>query len=176
MQNSSSSEETYIPAEDTMFFAGYLEKESGSSALEIGTGSGYLAEILEHNFDLVVRTDLDFNSLVGQRDTNCVCCDGASALRKKFDLIVCNFPYLPSEQILDITTDGGPEGTQVPLHIIETTISCLKTEGKMLLLTSSLANYGKLVREMESKNLSVRIIAKKRMFFEELVLVEARFS
>lgn len=175
MQNNSSSVETYLPAEDTLFFAGFVRGERGSCALEIGTGSGYLAEILEKSFDLVVRTDVDFASLAGQSDANCVCCDGASALKEKFDLIVCNFPYLPSERILDRTTDGGPEGIQVPLHIVETAISCLSAGGKMLLLTSSLANYEKLIGEMKSRRLLVSIVGKKKMFFEELVVLEARF-
>jgi release factor glutamine methyltransferase len=175
LQNSSSDMGTYVPAEDTLFFAGFVQKESGTSALEIGTGSGYIAEILEKNFDLVVRTDIDFASLAGQSDTNCVCCDGASALREKFDLIVCNFPYLPSEQILDRATDGGPEGLQVPLHIMETAAPRLKAGGRMLLLTSSLANYEKLIREIESRQLSVSILGKKSLFFEDLVVLEARF-
>lgn len=167
--------ETYVPAEDTFFLAKYIKNEKGQMALEIGTGSGYLARILEENFDVVVATDVEFASLKGQepRSQNTVCCDGASALGAKFDLVVCNLPYLPSDNIVDKAVDGGPEGLLIPHKIIESASVCVKPWGKMLYLTSSLANYEKLMSQTESLNFSVRILAKKKLFFEELVLVEA---
>jgi release factor glutamine methyltransferase len=167
--------ETYVPAEDTFFLAEYIKNEKGQMALEIGTGSGYLARILEENFDVVVATDVEFASLKGQepRSQNTVCCDGASALGAKFDLVVCNLPYLPSDKIIDKAVDGGPEGLLIPHKIIESANVCVKPGGKMLYLTSSLANYEKLMSHTESLDFSVRILAKKKLFFEELVLVEA---
>ena len=66
MQNKS----RYEPAEDTFFLADIIQNEKGNSALEVGTGSGYLAEILKSNFDLVVATDIDFDSLVSHEKKN----------------------------------------------------------------------------------------------------------
>ncbi|HXW02462.1 MAG TPA: HemK2/MTQ2 family protein methyltransferase [Candidatus Nitrosotenuis sp.] len=174
MQNKLS--DTYTPAEDTFFLAECVAKERGESALEIGTGSGYLAGILQKNFDFVVATDVDFGALRGQaaKVHNKICCDGANALGKKFDLIVCNLPYLPSEKIIDKTTDGGPEGLLVPLDIIESASHCIKPGGKMLFLTSSLANYQKLVEKVQSLGFSATITAKKKLFFEELIIIEAK--
>jgi release factor glutamine methyltransferase len=172
LQNESA--ETYAPAEDTFFLASYIQKERGHSALEIGTGSGYLARILQQNFDLVVATDIDFGSL-NKKDTiqNKVCCDGARALAHGFDLIVCNLPYLPSDDISDRTVDGGPDGLQIPIQIIESANTCIRPGGKLLFLTSSLANYQGLIDAVRSKGFSVTLTAKKKMFFEELILVEA---
>lgn len=165
----------YTPAEDTFFFAGYVERERGHAALEIGAGSGYLTRILEGNFALTVGTDIDFGSLNGQQDKikNPVCCDGASALYGKFDLVICNLPYLPSDKVVDRAIDGGAEGLLIPLGIVLSAKGCLRPGGRMLLLTSSLANYGKLVKEIESMSFAVKIIGKKRMFFEELIVLEA---
>jgi release factor glutamine methyltransferase len=173
LQNKSA--EAYAPAEDTFFLAEHIGRESGEFALEIGTGSGYLAKLLQQNFNLVVATDVDYVALKGQHDKikNNVCCDGASALGQKFDLVVCNLPYLPSEKIIDKTIDGGPEGLVVPLSIIRSAISCIKQGGKIILLTSSLANYQRLMEKTQSMGFSVRIIAKKRLFFEELIIFEA---
>lgn len=175
MQRGSSEQAIYTPAEDTFFFAGYVEKESGCRALEIGSGSGYLTRILEKNFTFVVGTDIHATSLMGQqyKIANPVCCDAAEALRGKFDLVVCNMPYLPSDTITDRAVDGGPEGLQVPLHIVRSARSCVSPEGKVLLLTSSLANHEKLVREMEVLSFAVNMIGKKRMFFEDLLVLEA---
>jgi release factor glutamine methyltransferase len=54
----------YVPAEDSIFLADYLENQKGRSALDIGTGSGILAKVLSKNFDLVVATDIDRKSVV----------------------------------------------------------------------------------------------------------------
>jgi release factor glutamine methyltransferase len=165
--------ETYSPAEDTFFLAEYIAKEKGKTALEIGTGSGYLAEILKQNFELVITTDIDFHSLKNQKNKNGICCDSADALAQKFDLIVCNLPYLPSDDISDNTIDGGPEGLLVPLKIIKSASSCVKAGGKILFLTSSLANYQKLIEKTQHIGFSVSILAKKKLFFEELIIVQA---
>ena len=109
MQNNSN---TYEPAEDTFFLEDYIKNQKGQCALEIGTGSGYLTKILEKNFDFVVGTDIDFSAISRQtaKIQNGICCTGADALTKQFDFIVCNLPYLPSEEIEDRTVDGGKEG------------------------------------------------------------------
>jgi release factor glutamine methyltransferase len=167
--------DTYTPAEDTFFLAEHSAKETGRAALEIGTGSGYLAKILEKNFAVVVATDIDFGALTGQeaKVQNGVCCDGASALGAEFDLIVCNLPYLPSDHILDRTVDGGPEGFAIPYSIIKSASACVKPSGKMLYLTSSLANYQKLIKSTELLGFSVKILTKKKLFLEELIIIEA---
>jgi release factor glutamine methyltransferase len=164
-----------MPAEDTFFLAEHMANERGQAALEIGTGSGYLAKILERNFTLVVATDIDAGTLENHKLQNVVCCDGASALGIKFDLVVCNLPYLPSDDIVDKTVDGGHEGLTVPLQIIESASTHLKNDGKMFLLTSSLANYEKMIEEIEKKGFVVRILAKKKLFFEELLILETRY-
>jgi release factor glutamine methyltransferase len=165
--------ETYSPAEDTFFLAEYVAQEIGQSALEIGTGSGYLAEILQQNFELVIATDIDFHSLKNQKNKNSICCDSADALVQKFDLVVCNLPYLPSDDISDNTIDGGPEGLSIPLKIIKSASLCVKPGGKILFLTSSLANYQKLIDKTQEMGFLVSILAKKKLFFEELVIVQA---
>jgi release factor glutamine methyltransferase len=172
LQNRSA--EAYAPAEDTFFLASFVEKERGESALEIGTGSGYLAQILQQNFGLVVATDIDFVALHEGKAQNKVCCDAADALAQKFDLIICNLPYLPSDQITDSAVDGGKQGLQVPFKIIESASSRVRNGGKMLFLTSSLADYEKLMDAMSSRGFSASVLAKKKLFFEELIIVEAK--
>jgi release factor glutamine methyltransferase len=175
LQGSSIDVRSYGPADDTFFFAGYVEKEKGSLALEIGTGSGYLTKILEQNFETVVGTDISFNSLRSQKERilNPICCDGAGALRGRFDLVICNLPYLPSDVVVDRAVDGGPEGLLIPIHIMESVVQCTGSGSKVLLLTSSLASWGKLIKKIESMGFKVKVIGKKKMFFEELVVLEA---
>jgi release factor glutamine methyltransferase len=168
----------YDPAEDTFFLADHIQSETGQAALEIGTGSGYLAKILEKNFDLVVATDIDYTTISTQDEKiqNGICCVGADALSMQFDFIVCNLPYLPSDNISDRAVDGGREGLEVPIQIIKSAKYRLKPGGKMLYLTSSLANYAKLMQQTELLGFDVRVLSKKKLFFEELIIVEAILS
>ncbi|MBI1828250.1 MAG: methyltransferase domain-containing protein [Thaumarchaeota archaeon] len=175
MQNKSIKTEYYLPAEDTLFFADHIQNEKGKSALDIGTGSGYLANVLLPNFEVVVATDISFDATKKAHNLiqNCICCTSADPLAMKFDLVICNMPYLPSEEIIDSTVDGLDEGLIVPLQIIKSVKNVIKKGGKMIYLTSSLANHKKLLEETESSGFYTKIFATKKMFFEELILVEA---
>ena len=172
------SNDTYLPAEDTYFLEDHIINEKGESALDIGSGSGYLTKVLSKSFSIVVGTDVNFDALKTQssKTTNLVCCNAADALLMKFDLIVCNMPYLASDKILDIATDGGPEGVVIPMKIIISAKNCLKPDGKFLFVTSSLSNYQKIVEKTTKLGLEVEILDKKKLFFEELILVQAKNS
>ncbi len=175
MQNKLSNE-TYQPAEDTYFLEDQIKNEKGDAALDIGSGSGYLTKSLSKSFRFVVGTDVNFGALQNQsnKPENLVCCNGADALQNKFDLIICNMPYLASEEIFDITTDGGPEGVEIPMKIIQSAKNCLKSGGKFLFVTSSLSNYQKLIELTRKEGFDVEIKAKKKLFFEELILFKAK--
>ncbi len=155
--------------------ADYLQKEKGHSALDVGSGSGYLTKLLGENFSFVVGTDIDFDVLKNQtyKTKNLVCCNGSDPLLSEFDLVVCNLPYLATDEILDIATDGGAEGFEVPKKILDSTLKNIKKGGKFLFMTSSLSNYQKLIDYSQEIGLCAKILARKKLFFEELVLIEA---
>jgi release factor glutamine methyltransferase len=167
--------EPYPPSEDTFFLADSIKNEKGESALDIGTGSGYLAALLEKSFSLVVGTDLNFNILKkhGYFTINNICCNCADALNQEFDLVICNMPYLSTDEILDIRTDGGKDGLEVPMKIISSAKSRIKPGGKFIYVTSSLSNFKKLISYTELEGFNVSIIAKKKLFFEELIIIKA---
>ena len=60
----------------------------------------------------------------------------SDALKIKFDFIVCNLPYLATDEILDIATDGGSEGFVIPKKIFDSAINNLKKNGKFIFVTS----------------------------------------
>jgi release factor glutamine methyltransferase len=176
LQKRLSKNEIYSPAEDTFFLEDTIKNEVGKSALDIGSGSGYLTRTLTKNFEFVIGTDINFAALRNQRykTSNLVCCDGCDALVAEFDLIICNMPYLSSEQIDDVATDGGKDGIEIPIQIIKSAKNCLKKDGKFLFVTSSLSNFKKLIEETKKEGLDAQILAKKKLFFEELIIIKAR--
>lgn len=166
--------ECYHPAEDTLFFADNIRDERGKAALDIGTGTGFLANVLAQNFELVVSTDINPEAVRKAQKSveNCICCNAADALSFDFDLVVCNLPYLPSDEIFDQAVDGSREGIEVPMKLVQSAGTVIKKTGKLIYLTSSLANYTKLIEKTEQLGFSTKILAKKKLFFEELVLIE----
>ena len=175
MQTKSLKNEEYPPSEDTFFIAENIENEKGKYALDIGSGSGYLTKLLSENFSLVVGTDINCKVLQQQssyKTKNLICCNGSDALGIKFDFIVCNLPYLATDEILDIATDGGVEGFEIPKKIFDSILNNLKEDGKFIFVTSSLSNYQKLIDYFQKLGMKTTIIAKKKLFFEELILVE----
>jgi len=175
LQSKLSKNDEYGPAEDTYFLADHIKNEKGDSALDVGVGSGYLTKLLQESFSFVVGTDINFDVLKSQtyKAENIVCCSGAESLSFQFDLVICNLPYLATDEILDVATDGGKEGLEIPAKIIKTVSYCVKSGGKFLFITSSLSNYEKLIEITKQQGFDVKIFARKKLFFEELILVEA---
>ncbi|NNM36103.1 MAG: methyltransferase [Nitrosopumilus sp.] len=177
MQTKYLKNEEYPPSEDTFFIVENIENEKGNFALDVGSGSGYLTKLLSENFSLTVGTDINFDVLKKQtyKTENLICCNGSDAIKIKFDFIVCNLPYLATDKIIDIATDGGEEGFEIPKKIFDSVIENMAKNGKFVFVTSSLSNYQKLIDYAQKLGLKTRIIAKKKLFFEELILVESRF-
>ncbi|MGH9909266.1 MAG: HemK2/MTQ2 family protein methyltransferase [Nitrososphaerales archaeon] len=167
----------YRPSDDTFLLAECVQKFKGESALEIAAGSGYISNVLKENFRLVIATDIDLDATRAARNKAnlLVCCDSASAITNTmFDLVVINPPYLPSQQINDITVDGGRDGIEVSLKMLCDAVRLLKNDGVILLVTSSLANYTSLLTHMQKLGFKADIIGRKKLDFEELFVIQAR--
>ena len=175
LQSKSLKNDEYTPSEDTFFMVDNIKNEKGNFALDVGSGSGYLTKLLSENFLFVVGTDINCEVLKHQtyKTNNLICCNGSDALKIKFDFIVCNLPYLATDGILDIATDGGAEGFEIPKKIFDSVIDNMAKNAKFVFVTSSLSNYQKLIEYAQKLGLKTRIIAKKKLFFEELILVES---
>ena len=143
----------YIPAEDSYLLAEAVKEYSGKRALEIGVGSGIVLEELQKNFELVVGTDLQLQSLryarlnILSRNILTICCNMGAPIISKFDLIVSNPPYLPDLSVeiqKDLPVDGGLTGIEWSIKFLELSLPKLEPAGKILLLFSSFSNIEKL--------------------------------
>ena len=100
--------------------------------MEIGTGPGYITRVLEKKFKIVIGTDINLQVLLGRKE-NAVMVQ----LRNGFEVIVCNMPYLATDTIEDVATDGGPGGILVPSKIIRSAVPHLAAGGRFYFVTSS---------------------------------------
>ena len=168
----------YVPSEDSFLLAECVRLYRGKSALEIGVGSGIILEALVDRFDRVAGTDIDLEALRSCKPRTgalLVCCDAASAFAPtgKYDLVVSNPPYLPSdESVIDRTVHGGPTGIEATINFIESALPLLVESGRILVVVSSHAESSSLRSLAAKRNLKTRLIKQKSLFFETLSVVE----
>ncbi|MEE9586098.1 MAG: HemK2/MTQ2 family protein methyltransferase [Nitrososphaerales archaeon] len=175
----------YSPAEDTFLLIKAIRRYAADRVLEIGIGSGLvLSELVEKN-NLAVGVDLDIQAVKSAKDSisnkpawskvNLVRCDSASPFRDgAFDLVVFNPPYLPSEEIMDTTVDGGSGGVEVSMAWFREASRCLGKGGKIVFVASSLSDVEGLFEYVRGFGFGVEVLSRARLFFEELSVVEAR--
>jgi release factor glutamine methyltransferase len=169
----------YAPSDDSALLAECALQYRGRRALEIGVGSGIVAEALEKNFDLVAGSDIDFYALQYCKERTSAmlaCCDAASAFSSKFDLIVSNPPYLPDDKVKDPAVHGGPAGVETTIKFIKSALPLLEKGGRMLVVVSSLADSSALDKFIEKEKMQKKVIKEKRLFYETLSVIELSIS
>ena len=185
--------DAYEPAEDTWLMADCLTQvvNKTDTVLDMGTGCGILAIVAAKKAMKVVATDINphsfecarlntiTNGVSGKVDVRLG--DLFKPIRKteKFDVIVFNAPYLPSEPSEEETWmgrawAGGPSGRQLIERFIVEAPRYLKKNGRILLVQSSLANITETVREFFEAGLEATVIAEKKISFETIVVVQAK--
>lgn len=173
----------YKPSDDSYFFADFLkeylsklENKNKMSLLDMGTGSGILAKTAKDSgLKNIEVADINKNVLKKLKfrkyHSNLF---SKIPKSKKFDIIVFNAPYLPEDENepLDskLETTGGKNGDEVSLEFIKQAKDYIKNGGKIFLLISSLTPLKNL------KKFKPKIAKKKKIFFEELIILEFSFS
>ncbi|MEM4311396.1 MAG: methyltransferase [Nitrososphaerales archaeon] len=172
-------EEGYSPREDTFLLAKAIEFYSGEYALEIGTGSGYIAKRLCENFDMVIATDISLDSLKSiekkKENLELLLCDSASPLNSAiFDLIVFNPPYLPSTNIEDQKIDGLEGGIEIAKRFFLDANRLIKPKGKIVVVLSTLSNYKEFLEFVKGLGYDLELLEHERFFFEEIMVYQAK--
>lgn len=169
---------TYLSREDSELLRQALQSYSGNCCLEIGFGYGSNLLSLQRRFALIIGTDVqrtDGIERLRESGMDAVLADGATCFRPwSFDLVIINPPYLPSEEILDKTVDGGRGGFEVARHLLGHALSVLRSEGKILVVLSSETSKDDFDLFCKIQGLSTRLVSSKRLFFETLSVYELR--
>ena len=179
----------YPPAEDSYLMSrilkeqlpGLIKQNANLTFLEIGAGSGIhleTAESLGIKKENIFSSDIDKKSvshcnLLGY---NCIHSDLFEDISDKYNLIIFNPPYLPEDarepKNSKLATTGGKKGNEIILRFLKDAKNYLKIDGKIFLITSSLAediNFKKL--GYESKE-----IGCEKLFFERLCIWELKIK
>lgn len=167
----------YEPREDSFLIKAHIKDYAKGSVLDMGAGSGILAEEASGYCDIVTAADIDGEAINFHKKFNknkkikYVLSDLFSNIyiRQKFDLIIFNPPYLPDDpDVKDIALDGGKKGYGVIERFIKNAGNHLKKDGKILMLFSSLTNKPKVDKIIKENGFKFKLLETKKMFFEEL--------
>ena len=100
-------------------------------------------------------------------------------LKHSFDIIVFNPPYLPSSKLIDnkeiktnidYSWNGGKKGIEVFLRFLDEVKVFLKKKFHIYYISSSRTNLQELNKFILQKGFKNKILNKKHLFFEDIIL------
>jgi len=167
--------ECYPPSEDTFLLEDAIKIEKGKLAIEVGSSTGYLSLSIRDNFEWIVANDIEISCLKILKNKirekkiwniEVIACDLLSPFRDYLiDMIFFNPPYLPKDNLktdLDRATIYNFSNRNIIREFLNQ-LQRFKTKAYMVI--SSLTN-------LEIKNLKYEIVKRKRLFFEELLVLK----
>ncbi len=179
----------YVPAEDSYLLADNLEIESGQSVLEIGTGSGIVAMYASRLTDKITVTDINFDACqLAEKNFKDNCIENIEILfgnlfepvkNRKFDVILFNTPYLPTEddEVIDDTInyafDGGLNGRKVIDVFLNEVGNHLNDGGIVQMIQSSLSGNQETLDRFDELGFIAEKKASEHFFFEDITLINA---
>ena len=170
----------YQPAEDSALLAKTAIEDLGSPqhVLEVGTGSGWVAEQVAGETDArVVGSDLNPHACRQARER------GIEAVRAdlvapfaadSFDAILFNPPYLPTEpdnewdDWMEHALSGGTDGRRLIVPFLDDVGRVLTADGVVYLLVSSLTGYEIVVDLAKQAGFEPTEVAQESYPFEVL--------
>ena len=136
------------PSIDTLLFCRALERtglEDVKTAVEVGSGSGFISKrLIEKAPNLEEMTLIDLNKYAvkcskdNMKDKRVKHIEGNAIAHmegKKYDLIICNPPYIPRPKSID---DNPYEGISLLLYLISQAGEHLTEKGRLVTNISSL--------------------------------------
>ena len=177
--------DVYEPAEDTFLIAETLDIKPGEMALDVGTGTGLIALLMAKKARFVLGVDVNplavelarKNALLnGIRNVEFCLSDLFENVSGKFDVITFNAPYLPGEpeEPIDLALVGGETGREVIDRFIREVRDYLTEKGRVYLVQSSITGIEETLEGFEEAGLRADVVARRHLFFEDIVVILAK--
>ncbi|MFC6785490.1 HemK2/MTQ2 family protein methyltransferase [Halobaculum halobium] len=175
----------YAPAEDSGLLAEAAVEHARGVTLEVGTGSGWVAErvLTEGDADRVIGSDVNPHACRRARDR------GVEAVRGdllgsfgdgSLDTVLFNPPYLPTDpdnewdDWQEVALSGGESGRELIEPFLDDLPRALATDGVALLLVSSLTGFADVVEYAVDRGLHAETVAEESYPFESLSILALR--
>jgi HemK-related putative methylase len=166
----------YEPAEDSVLLAEAIKQHAKGAVLDVGTGSGILAQTA-HDMGLSVHAvDVDASVVVElqSKPFRVFLSNRFSHVRGTFDTIVCNPPYLPNDDSgEDLRLYGGKKGYEYITALIAEAKHFLTPQGQLLFLISTLTKPAVVEKTLTQEGYEFEIISREKLFMEELLVYRA---
>jgi len=172
----------YVPSDDSLLMIDAIAGPPlrGKKVLDVGTGSGILGLYCAMQGANVTASDIDEDAVTeagknAERlgvQLKLIISDLFSNVPGRFDLILFNPPYLPSERVEDRSVDGGSGGTVLAERFLHGLGDHLEKHAYALLLLSSLNDSSSL--KLRHRAFEFSTVAKRPLFFEELEVLRVR--
>jgi release factor glutamine methyltransferase len=183
-------ESVYEPAEDSFLLARSLTIKKGDLVLDVGSGCGLLAVLAAQKARKTVAIDVNphaarcvlhnasLNKVADKIEVRQGSLFEPVKADERFDVILFNAPYLPSEawEEHDLTSRawaGGESGRRVIDRFIVEAPRYLKTNGRILLVQSTLSDVEQSLRMFAEHGLDAKVVAERKVAFETIVVIEA---
>lgn len=181
----------YEPEEDSFLLRDcvldFLSGKSLNSCLDMGCGSGIQGFAMADFSDRVVFVDINSDSVNYVKSL--IKDDGKFSVfvsdlfsnipsGSLFDLVVFNPPYLPREsgEVDDLDLTSGVSGLDTTLRFLKDCKHFLALNGRVFFVASSLSNLSLLDSFLEKEGYFFRVVKKKHLFFEDIIIYEAWLS
>jgi release factor glutamine methyltransferase len=174
----------YPPSDDTFLLVDVAmnQFEGRQKILEVCCGAGLAALVVKREGINVVASDINPVACRNARlnGLEAVRTDLLEGFDGKFDLLLCNPPYLPSgeeERLANAKNpalDGGTDGLDVTRRLITDAPRVLDAGGILLFVASSLQSWDSIEDLLSSGNWEFEVAKSRRTFFEELRLYHCR--
>lgn len=162
----------YEAAEDTFLLAKHIKRYAKGDVLDMGSGSGYLANLALKNKANVLACDISKEAIsyLKKQNIKAVKSKLFSNIKQKFDLIIFNPPYLPEDKNepknLKMLTTGGKKGNEIIIRFLKEAKDHLNKNGKLLLLFSSLTPD--VLKAAKQLNYKYKKLDEQKLFFERI--------
>jgi release factor glutamine methyltransferase len=172
----------YEPSEDSFLLteAALSQIKDSERILEVGCGSGIISAVIKTNTNARV-TGIDINPYAAActRDNgvDAIIGDLLSCIKGKFDIIIFNPPYLPTNESertndwINVALDGGYDGREIINRFLEEAGDHLVDNGLVLILVSSFTGIKEVKSRMKSLGYDIEEKKKERFSFEELLVI-----